>query len=653
MRIDATELRCRVVGEGGNLGFTQRARVEYALAGGRINTDAIDNSAGVDTSDHEVNIKILLQRAIATGALAADRRDALPRRHDRRGGRARAGRQRSPGERARDRRGRGPRSRRGARAADGTARADRRASTARSRRCRRAKVLQERHAAGLGLTSPELAVLLAYTKLELQRALVASDVPDDPYLHDRPRRVLPAVAAHRLRRRARVAPAAPRDRGHRRRQRGREPRRDQLPVALVRRDRTRRSRHWRARTSSPATCSTPPTRGLPSTRSTSPFPRRCRTRCSSSCVVWSSDRRAGWCATPSHSPLGPDRRALPARRAGGHRGAPRAAGGIGGRTPPRRPRSRFVEAGVAPDLARRVAASDAALVALPAVALALEHDVDATTVARIQFLLDDRLGLDRLRERIAALPRADRWQTEARAALRDDFYESQHALTAAVITETDAAGTPEARVDAWLAAHDARGRSLPRPRARRGAAPTSPTSPPWPSSAARCETSPRSEPTSHRRSLPHRSVSACGCGQRAARPVQRRMRSAASAARAALEPHAPCTPPPGCADADARNRPAHGGLGPAEARDRPEHRLLRAARWCRRRARRRRGWRCPPPSAGGLQHVAAGDQRAEARARDASISASTRSANVSTSAASHLPVRSPPASPRTCRGTWV
>ena len=66
-----TELRCTVVAEGGNLGFTQRARVEYALAGGRINTDAIDNSAGVDCSDHEVNIKILLRGAIAAGALAA------------------------------------------------------------------------------------------------------------------------------------------------------------------------------------------------------------------------------------------------------------------------------------------------------------------------------------------------------------------------------------------------------------------------------------------------------------------------------------------------------------------------------------------------------------------------------------------------------
>jgi glutamate dehydrogenase len=100
-----------------------------------------------------------------------------------------------------------------------------------------------------------------------------------------------------------------------------------------------------------------------------------------------------------------------------------------------------------------VAGSDAGLVALPAVALALEHDLEPTTVARIQFLLDDQLGLDRLREHIAALPRADRWQTEARAALRDDFYESQHALTAAVLTETENTATPEARVDAWLAEH--------------------------------------------------------------------------------------------------------------------------------------------------------------------------------------------------------
>lgn len=77
VRVDGAQLRCRVVGEGGNLGFTQRGRIEAARAGVRINTDAIDNSAGVDTSDHEVNIKILLGLPLAAGALSAAQRNAL------------------------------------------------------------------------------------------------------------------------------------------------------------------------------------------------------------------------------------------------------------------------------------------------------------------------------------------------------------------------------------------------------------------------------------------------------------------------------------------------------------------------------------------------------------------------------------------------
>lgn len=77
VRIDADELRCRVVGEGGNLGFTQRARIEFALRGGKINTDAIDNSAGVDMSDHEVNLKILFSGAIHTGSLEREDRDTV------------------------------------------------------------------------------------------------------------------------------------------------------------------------------------------------------------------------------------------------------------------------------------------------------------------------------------------------------------------------------------------------------------------------------------------------------------------------------------------------------------------------------------------------------------------------------------------------
>jgi glutamate dehydrogenase len=77
LRVDASELRCRMVGEGGNLGFTQLSRVEYALKGGLIYTDAIDNSAGVDCSDHEVNIKILLGDVIAEGEMTLKQRNQL------------------------------------------------------------------------------------------------------------------------------------------------------------------------------------------------------------------------------------------------------------------------------------------------------------------------------------------------------------------------------------------------------------------------------------------------------------------------------------------------------------------------------------------------------------------------------------------------
>jgi len=76
-RVDATELRCRVVGEGGNLGLTQNARIEYALAGGRISTDAVDNSGGVDMSDHEVNLKVLFGKAEARGELKREDRNEL------------------------------------------------------------------------------------------------------------------------------------------------------------------------------------------------------------------------------------------------------------------------------------------------------------------------------------------------------------------------------------------------------------------------------------------------------------------------------------------------------------------------------------------------------------------------------------------------
>src|SRR5690606_24833655 len=77
VRVDAEQLRCKVIGEGGNLGLTQAARTAFALRGGRLNTDALDNSGGVDMSDREVNLKILMAPAVASGAMTLEERNEL------------------------------------------------------------------------------------------------------------------------------------------------------------------------------------------------------------------------------------------------------------------------------------------------------------------------------------------------------------------------------------------------------------------------------------------------------------------------------------------------------------------------------------------------------------------------------------------------
>ncbi|MFM7686985.1 MAG: NAD-glutamate dehydrogenase [Actinomycetota bacterium] len=181
LRVNGAELRCRMVGEGGNLGFTQRGRVEYALSGGLVNTDAIDNSAGVDCSDHEVNIKILLGAAVQQGTLTLAERDTvLAEMTD------------EVGELVLD---------------------DNRAQTLALAIARRQafpmvnvhsrylnmleadgwlnraleflpsdRQIAERQASGTGLTTPEFSVLLAYTKTSDITEITRSDLPDDPYV---------------------------------------------------------------------------------------------------------------------------------------------------------------------------------------------------------------------------------------------------------------------------------------------------------------------------------------------------------------------------------------------------------------------------------------------------------------------------------------
>jgi glutamate dehydrogenase len=208
LRVSATDLRCKVAGEGANLGFTQRARIEYALKGGRINTDAVDNSAGVDTSDHEVNIKILLNEIVAAGDMTRKQRDrllkeimddvaALVLRDNYLQSQCLTVTQ-SLGGRLLDRQVHFMR------ALEKAGRLDRTVEFLPNE-----EVVAERKAQGLALTRPELAVLLAYAKIQLEGEFLDTDLPDDPqlggelldYFPQRLReRYADAIDRHRLRR---------------------------------------------------------------------------------------------------------------------------------------------------------------------------------------------------------------------------------------------------------------------------------------------------------------------------------------------------------------------------------------------------------------------------------------------------------------------
>ena len=197
IRVDGGRLRVKVVGEGGNLGSTQRGRIEFARSGGKINTDAIDNSAGVDCSDHEVNIKIVLDRLVAAGELDRAGRDALLVEMtdevaelvltDNREQNAVLGiaRMRAPEMLA----------------------VHARMIADLVERCGLDRALEvlpgpeeiaELERAGQGLSSPELAVLLAHTKLDLTSEILRSDLPDLPEFTNRLAEHFPSALASRF-----------------------------------------------------------------------------------------------------------------------------------------------------------------------------------------------------------------------------------------------------------------------------------------------------------------------------------------------------------------------------------------------------------------------------------------------------------------------
>jgi glutamate dehydrogenase len=195
VRVNGKELRCKAVVEGGNLGFTQLGRIEYALNGGKINTDAIDNSAGVDCSDHEVNIKILLNSVVAEGRMNEDQRNqllaemtdevgALVLRDNYFQAQSLSVRKSVPLDAQT----------RFIKHLEKAGRLNREIEFLPSD-----EELASRKAAKTGLTSPERAVLLAYSKITLYDELLVSNVPDDPYISTALVRYFPAPLRERYR----------------------------------------------------------------------------------------------------------------------------------------------------------------------------------------------------------------------------------------------------------------------------------------------------------------------------------------------------------------------------------------------------------------------------------------------------------------------
>ena len=446
LRVDGCELRARCVAEGGNLGFTQAGRIEYAQAGGRINTDFIDNSAGVDTSDHEVNIKILLASVSAplTGverqqllASMTDEVAALVLSHNFDQNLALANamyrRFRLAGQHEEWMR---------ALEADGLL--DRQLEGLPS-----SAEMGTRIAAGSGLTRPELAVLLSYTKIALKSWVLASDLPDDPYLADRLVQYFPAplreryaavMPAHRLARQIITTVAVNRFV-------------NSQGITAYHRLATETGAEVadiiRAQLASRAIFNV----GLDEVRIrrlgglTAEVGTELRV-----VLLRMVERGTRWLLHRTHGALdivsaieeyGPAIAALRPQLPDLLTGADRDAAG--------RKASAWLAAGVPEELARILGSAGQAHTLLSIVQVAHRLGRDPLEIARLHFAVADALGLDLLFGGVDELPRQVRWDAMARAALRDELLAAHADLTEQVAAHGES-GTPASSVvDSWLA----------------------------------------------------------------------------------------------------------------------------------------------------------------------------------------------------------
>ncbi len=457
LRVDGHELSCKVFTEGGNLGCTQLGRIEYALAGGRINTDAIDNSAGVDTSDHEVNIKILLGLPIAEGEMTEKQRNALlPEMTDEVAALV-----------LRDNVFQ-------TQVLSVTGRIAPQMIDAQARfmqflekagRLNRAieylptdEQIAERRAEGLGLTTPERSVLLAYAKIWIYDELLASPLPDDPWVATALARYFPQVLQDRF---AQWMP--------------RHPLRREIIATYVTNSMLNRVGSTYVHRLAESTGARPheivraylmsrEIFGLvPMWRDIEALDNQVADEVQSRMLVHTSaqlERGTTWLLRSRRLAddmaqtieyFKPGVEALSARL--------HELQGDGERLRVEAEVARLVAEGVPPDLALRVVTFDALHGMLDIAEAAGNAAQPVELVAEIYFDVADLLGLPWLRDKIAALPGDQHWRLLAKVAMQDDLTDLQRAITVAALASAGEGAPAAERVAAW---QQANGRALER-----------------------------------------------------------------------------------------------------------------------------------------------------------------------------------------------
>jgi glutamate dehydrogenase len=453
VRVDGRAVRARCAVEGGNLGWTQLGRIEYAAAGGRINTDFIDNSAGVDTSDYEVNIKILLADAIARGRLTPAERDALlvdvtnavarnVLAHNTEQNTALADEVARAGQEA------------GGHADWIAELADSGYIDPALEYLPQPTELADRIAHGQGLTNPELATLLSWTKIRLSDLILLSDLPDSPFVADRLIGYFPArlrdefrdlMPTHRLHREIVATVAVNRFV-------------DSQGIGAYHRLTTATGAGAadviRAQVAARSILAAGPTE-VAIRRANLSAALKAELRLTVRRLV---ERGTRWLLHNRRRPLdigaevatfGESIRQLTADLPEALTQAGRAAYAA--------ERADWESQGLPPDLAHLAATASVVPLLFGVVEISASTDRPLGEVARTHFFVREAVGIHRIQDLVVRLPQGDRWALRARASLRDEVASLQTDLTRRIL---DLAPEPALAVDRFCQGHPEAGPTI-------------------------------------------------------------------------------------------------------------------------------------------------------------------------------------------------